>query len=73
MPSLALRLAADRDQAGETQSGVDADETDEDDFDDAHDALLFPFSRSLTTADEEKVSECRETGCDEDHSPVRIA
>ena len=39
-------LAADRHKAGKTEGCVDADETDQDDFDDAH----FSLSRFLAPA-----------------------
>jgi hypothetical protein len=67
--SQALRLPANREEAGDAKGGVDADETDQDDFDDTH--CLSPVSSglSLSTADERKIEKSRKSGCDGRHRP----
>ena len=64
---LGAGLATNRDQARQAQHRVDANETDQDDFDDAHDASPVFLSRPLSTADEEKVGEPMKSRCDGRH------
>ena len=45
LPAWGSVLAADRHEAGQAERRIHADETDQDDFDNAHFALLFPFGR----------------------------
>ncbi|WDI31295.1 hypothetical protein PUV54_15200 [Hyphococcus flavus] len=44
-----MRLPADREEAGGAKGGIEADETDEDDFDDTH--CLSPVSSGLSFSD----------------------
>ncbi|WP_411818335.1 hypothetical protein [Hyphococcus sp. DH-69] len=63
---------ANRKEDRKSERGIEANETDDDDFDNAHDLLsCFPF-RSLPTADEQTLEEGLISRCDGHHRQAQF-